>query len=66
MTKAKESITTKKNKQSSTTTIGPSEKAWRESIVRKTAYYLYEQRGRVDGNEFDDWIRAEEIFNKTV
>lgn len=28
--------------------------------VRVRAYELYEQRGRQDGNDQDDWIRAEE------
>jgi hypothetical protein len=31
-----------------------------ESIIRRRAYELYEQRGFVDGNELDDWLRAEE------
>jgi hypothetical protein len=31
-----------------------------ESTIRRRAYELYEQRGFVDGNELDDWLRAEE------
>ena len=31
-----------------------------ESIIRRRAYELYEQRGFVDGNELDDWLEAEE------
>jgi hypothetical protein len=27
--------------------------------IRRRAYELYEQRGRDDGHELDDWLRAE-------
>ncbi len=27
--------------------------------IRRRAYDLYEQRGRNDGHELDDWLRAE-------
>jgi hypothetical protein len=27
--------------------------------VRRRAYELYEQRGREDGHELDDWLQAE-------
>ncbi len=27
--------------------------------IRRRAYELYEQRGRDDGHETDDWLRAE-------
>lgn len=27
--------------------------------IRRRAYELYEQRGRVDGHELDDWLQAE-------
>ena len=30
-----------------------------EEQIRCRAYQLYEQRGREEGNELDDWIRAE-------
>ena len=30
-----------------------------EERIRKRAYQLYEQRGRVDGFALDDWLRAE-------
>jgi len=30
-----------------------------EDEVRRRAYELYEQRGRVDGYELDDWLQAE-------
>ena len=32
----------------------------RERIAKK-AYELYEQRGRQDGQDIDDWLQAEEI-----
>jgi hypothetical protein len=30
-----------------------------EAEIRRRAYELYEQRGRVDGHELDDWLQAE-------
>lgn len=30
-----------------------------EEKIRCRAYELYEQRGRLDGNDFDDWLQAE-------
>jgi len=27
--------------------------------IRRRAYELYEQRGRTDGHETDDWLQAE-------
>ena len=30
-----------------------------EREIRRRAYELYEQRGRVDGHELDDWLQAE-------
>jgi Protein of unknown function (DUF2934) len=30
-----------------------------EESIRRRAYELYEQRGRVDGFALDDWLRAE-------
>jgi hypothetical protein len=30
--------------------------------IRLRAYQLYEARGREDGHELDDWLRAEEEF----
>jgi Protein of unknown function (DUF2934) len=30
-----------------------------EQQIRKRAYELYEQRGRTDGHELDDWLQAE-------
>lgn len=31
----------------------------RDSFIRETAYSFYEARGRVDGYDLDDWLRAE-------
>lgn len=31
-----------------------------EPEIRHRAYELYEGRGREDGHELDDWLRAEE------
>jgi len=30
-----------------------------EAEIRRRAYELYEQRGRMDGHELDDWLQAE-------
>ncbi len=37
----------------------------RERIAEK-AYELYEQRGRQDGQDLDDWLQAEEIVMRKV
>lgn len=31
-----------------------------EEEIRKRAYELFEARGREEGHEFEDWLRAEE------
>lgn len=31
-----------------------------EEQIRQRAYQLYEERGRLDGNEMEDWLLAEE------
>lgn len=30
-----------------------------EELIRRRAYELYEQRGRAEGHELDDWLKAE-------
>ena len=30
-----------------------------EEEIRRRAYQLYEERGREDGHDLDDWLRAE-------
>ena len=30
-----------------------------EQRIRQRAYELYEERGRTDGHDLDDWLRAE-------
>lgn len=38
----------------------------REEQIRRRAYFLYEQRGRVDGHDVDDWLQAEaEVSGKS-
>lgn len=32
--------------------------------IQQIAYSLYEQRGRTDGNDLDDWFKAEEIVKQ--
>jgi len=36
-----------------------------EQQIRKRAYELYEQRGRTDGHELDDWLQAECEIKRT-
>ncbi len=31
----------------------------REELIRRKAYELYEQRGKLDGHALEDWVRAE-------
>ena len=35
-----------------------------EEQIRHRAYELYEERGREDGHDFDDWLRAEELVTQ--
>jgi hypothetical protein len=38
-----------------------------EEQIRFRAYQLYEERGKIDGFELDDWLRAEaEIMSHQV
>lgn len=32
--------------------------------VARVAYDLYERRGRTDGQDFDDWVAAEQIVKQ--
>lgn len=32
--------------------------------VAKTAYQLYERRGRLPGGELDDWLKAERLIQE--
>ena len=32
--------------------------------IARVAYALYEQRGRANGYDLEDWLRAEEIVRK--
>jgi len=36
-----------------------------EQQIQKRAYELYEQRGRTDGHELEDWLRAEGEIKRT-
>jgi hypothetical protein len=36
-----------------------------EQEIRSRAYALYEERGREDGHDLDDWLRAESELNAT-
>ncbi len=36
-----------------------------EDEIRRRAYELYEQRGKEDGHEVEDWLRAEQEIKQT-
>jgi hypothetical protein len=42
-----------------TTKQSPQPPAEVESAIRRRAYEIYEQRGRADGFELEDWMQAE-------
>lgn len=50
--------TTSQTRLKPTNRTGESSSELQEEI-RRRAYDLYEQRGRVDGHEWDDWLQAE-------
>lgn len=37
-----------------------------EQNIRRRAYVLYEERGREDGRDLDDWLRAEAEITATA
>ena len=45
-------------KKPSATVLGESQEL--EIQIRERAYALYEARGREDGHDLEDWLRAEE------
>jgi len=47
------------DKKSSGTEAQPSSLELTEELIRKRAYYFYEQRGRKVGHDLEDWFRAE-------
>jgi hypothetical protein len=47
-------------KRQPTTEISEVQEFELEYQIRQRAYQLYEARGRKDGYELDDWLRAEE------
>ena len=36
-----------------------------EDEIRRRAYELYEQRGKEDGRDLEDWLQAEEEIKQT-
>ena len=54
-------------KKQPTTEISELQEFELEYQIRRRAYELYEERGREDGHEEEDWLRAEEeITSKKV
>jgi hypothetical protein len=37
-----------------------------EEEIRRHAYQLYEERGREDGHDLDDWLHAEAVVTGTA
>ena len=52
---------TKKSTVPTTTNAGSS----LEEEIRRRAYQLYEERGRGDGHDLDDWLSAEAEISGT-
>jgi hypothetical protein len=38
----------------------------RDDLVRQTAYFFYEARGRLHGHELEDWLRAEAEIERAL
>lgn len=51
--------TIRRTKKSQITTAP--EANWREDLIRQTAYYFYEARGREPGHDMEDWLLAESV-----
>jgi Protein of unknown function (DUF2934) len=51
-------------KKQPTTEINELQEFELEYQIRRCAYELYEERGREDGHEEEDWLRAEKITSK--
>jgi hypothetical protein len=51
-------------KKQPTTGISELQELELEYQIRLRAYELYEARGRKDGHELDDWLRAEEAITR--
>ena len=48
------------------TNIGTRPNPSLEQQIRNRAYQLYEERGREDGHELEDWLRAEVELSRMV
>jgi DUF2934 family protein len=57
--KLQEKITMKKSASPGTTVLSVNPHTIEERI-RARAYELFEERGRDDGHDWEDWLRAEE------
>ncbi len=55
------------NRKKTTTKTTAESQTIREDEIRRRAYQLYEERGRQNGFDLDDWLRAEsEITSKAA
>lgn len=52
------------SKKQPTTEISELQEFELEYQIRHRAYELYEERGREDGHELEDWFRAEEEITR--
>jgi hypothetical protein len=48
------------------TTVGAHPSPSLEQQIRNRAYQLYEERGREDGHDVEDWLRAEAEISRMV
>lgn len=66
--RARRPAPTKKGHDGAAAVPDADERDARDAFVRDTAYSFYEARGRVDGYDLDDWLRAEaqavEVFGE--
>ncbi len=58
-------MTSEKSKSTSVASISDPRPNFEEAI-RRRAYELYEQRGRKDGHDMDDWLRAESEVTRSA
>lgn len=48
-----------------TVPMEPDLEAARDATIRRTAYALYEARGCADGQDLDDWLKAEAEWTRS-
>jgi len=54
-----------KFKQHTTTAQPVSQQEDLYALIAKKAYEIYEQSGRIEGRDFDNWLEAERLIRTT-